>query len=425
MKQSASPFSANDLLNPDSLNFRAACNEPLPPAQRPLKKRVLQRISKSEDAKEICARILADFGELCDQRQATQFWATLATDLAWKTLVIEQVDLERNWKDLLNPDLEGKIWDLIQSAVEKIWDSYHPVTRIAGLSAISLLSLIVTERAVNSLGNSLNFQPLKDLGSIPLSAPKQMPQLGFSKDDLDRLRLQIPADAPPFKLQDASVSLADPSALIGNFHDSSTSLIRSEVDLRHALETSQQQNQNLPNNLDLIARQLQGISAKLKSDSIAAKDPKDLYAELDQMSGNLQGVATQLDTQESKLQSQIDKSNEELRSAVDAGAFSAHLTLSGKGIQAIVLPVVDPAKKAVEPVPLVIQVKEASGAGATGRVTLTVTAQGKSHTWTDLAEGQINPIENLGGVAGTLVVNSIDHRLGFLHTVHVTITPNL
>ncbi len=127
---------------PEELRFRAACNAAADPSYRPLKLRVIRRLSDFDH-----------FGSLFDKLWAAAraseeaFFEALGHDPLWQTAVAETAVNERSWLSLANKDfwqkgsnkISDKVWDWSLAAIEKLWDrKHHPATAMISTIALTL-----------------------------------------------------------------------------------------------------------------------------------------------------------------------------------------------------------------------------------------------------------------------------------------------
>ncbi len=130
----------------ESIAFRAACNEAVNDVTRPIKRRVMARIAASNDGGAI---IHAAWEKICNESSAagstdcvSKLTQALLQDPAWRTLVLEEVQRERQWSDLIHGRFKA-VWDRLFSILEKLGDHGHPVARGATGVLVALLALWV------------------------------------------------------------------------------------------------------------------------------------------------------------------------------------------------------------------------------------------------------------------------------------------
>jgi hypothetical protein len=129
----------------ESLAFRAACNEAVNEATRPIKRRVMARIAASNDARAIIYTTWRQIDHDNAGRPTDCFskvTQALIQDPGWRTLVLEEVQSERQWRDLIHGNFKA-VWDRLSSILEKLRDHEHPVARGATGVLVALLTLWV------------------------------------------------------------------------------------------------------------------------------------------------------------------------------------------------------------------------------------------------------------------------------------------
>lgn len=145
-----------------TLEFRAACNEAVNEAYRPVKRRVLARIAASQDGQRIIyaawlnnQRVSATQGD-----SAARVSQTLVQDPGWRTLVREEVERERYWGDLIHGRFKA-VWDRLSSLLEKLRDHQHPVARGTTSAILAVLALWIPYKidptAVKDLTQPIRF----------------------------------------------------------------------------------------------------------------------------------------------------------------------------------------------------------------------------------------------------------------------------
>lgn len=407
-------------LNPQSIDFRAACNEALPASLRPIQPRVIERLCDAtrktgREAETIVGRIIGREGipEDFDLPGDAPFWRDLAADPAWKTLVLEAVEAELSWSGLLEPG--HRLTDWIGSAVEKWWDHRHPVTRNAGIAALSTLSFLGSTVAIRGVVH-LTVPPsvreeLHDLGSIPLkvewSQPPALPVVKFDTTSLTLPKLEVDPALPKLELAQPIVVQQDSRGIVVQLQAISSAIAKATANPQRTLN---------PENLTSIQADLNQIAAKIPDRTTIGA-----------LAGKLDAVKAAID------QAALGEGKAEtaLRNAVREGALSSQLTLSENDLQSIVFPEIDAQTGQVQLVPLTVHVSRVSGSGATARATLDVSQAGLGATRRTSGDLSLSPGSsrqlsdtNLK-LDATLAVNAIDRRWAFFHDVRVTITPNL
>ena len=125
------------------LAFRAACNRAAESPFRPMKIRVIARLSRSPDAQNIFRRLWSQAGE-----QADHFFPLLASDAGWWTLVNEEIQREHSWGDLLNWEFfSKKLFEWIKAFLEKLFDKGHPAAQAITTILVVLGSMWGAEKA--------------------------------------------------------------------------------------------------------------------------------------------------------------------------------------------------------------------------------------------------------------------------------------
>src|SRR6266705_761374 len=83
----------------DTLRFRAACYDVVPPTARPIRRHVVRRLAASEDTKAIWESL--SLGVAGSAAAEDKRFEALVADPRWRALVAEKVDEARRWPDLL------------------------------------------------------------------------------------------------------------------------------------------------------------------------------------------------------------------------------------------------------------------------------------------------------------------------------------
>jgi hypothetical protein len=139
----------SDLCVTSQLAFRAACNSALDPSRRPVKRRVIERLSNSSEARDLFERLWQSTTNSVPGSRSEIFFKLLAGDILWQTKVAEEVARENSWKDLSNIKFfKDKFRDWVSSLLEKLGSKEHPAAR--ALTAATLgFSLVVAVKLVS------------------------------------------------------------------------------------------------------------------------------------------------------------------------------------------------------------------------------------------------------------------------------------
>lgn len=143
-----------------NLAFRAACNGAVRPEERPIRKRVIQRIGNAvKESPALLDRVLSKLpdGPIDDHLFAVE----LAKDPSWQTLVSEFLAAEREWNDLLKRSTESKFWkkvlEWIKSFSHKAGDGERPEVKLASALFVTMSGLWAAHTYVFSKPVSVDF----------------------------------------------------------------------------------------------------------------------------------------------------------------------------------------------------------------------------------------------------------------------------
>jgi hypothetical protein len=131
----------NEWCSVTELAFRAACNVVAEPRSRPVKRRVIGRLSGSTEAQ----RLFAEVGEEVARRNGplseSAFFEELVARREWATLVVEAISAEHRWGDLFG-DFPSAV-DHVQAFWEKcLGKDASTAARVASTVALGLGSLV-------------------------------------------------------------------------------------------------------------------------------------------------------------------------------------------------------------------------------------------------------------------------------------------
>jgi hypothetical protein len=157
-------------LSPDSLEFRAAANASVSEDKRPIKTRVMRRVLSSPEfrtasasviiscaarefgipdatASEVIKKLLTDPSKRGVEGDVPfeKFFEQLAGDREFSTLIIEAIDREKRWADLLQKGFTS-LGDRLRALFEKMFSENHPVSRTVSTLVLSGLSVVLTYR---------------------------------------------------------------------------------------------------------------------------------------------------------------------------------------------------------------------------------------------------------------------------------------
>lgn len=298
----------SDVCVANQLAFRAVCNSAIDPSRRPLKKRVIERLSDSPEAKDLYRTHWVSASHL-QGSQPENFFKLLGSDILWQTKVAEEVESERSWKDLSNGKFFGKFRDWTSALFEKLAGKEHPAAR--ALTAATLgLSLVV---AIKSVG------PVDTL-TIPVSvvatydkkaAPITLKLAGDSvKVNLEPVTDSIAKTQVPIQLQ----LIPDKTAVPINFVSGGESGGRPKdalTEVTKKLESSNVVLRQAAASLDLMAKQP------------VHSDLTKLYANLDSVSQNVFQTRSKLDD--------VNRTLAELKTSYETQSREQVLTSKNEG----------------------------------------------------------------------------------------------
>ena len=266
----------------DSLSFRAACNAAVEFPRRPIKRRVVIRISESSETSALIKRLLTELPE--GILEDNLFADKLSKDSSWQTLVLELIMNEQRWGDLLNKctssDAPKKILEWFRSLYDKLYDPSRPATRAATTAAVTLSTLWFAHHSKPQLYNEIT-QPIRaivtaDKSSIPVSFAPSSNQTPLTVTFVPQATADIPiglrldAAATPLKIQfvPSGNSFTDlAKAAIQQLHENEAVLRATETDVRELASKPV-----LSTNLDSTNGSLDGISANLANGSKRLED---------------------------------------------------------------------------------------------------------------------------------------------------------
>lgn len=141
--------SIQEFLSPDNLAFRAACNEAAEVKNRPVRRRVIARLSKAADTRTVVNHVLRLLShDLIDDHL---FAVELAKNPSWQTLVAEQIAEERRWSDLfekyISKERIKKLYEWCEPLLSKSFDQTRPATKVVSAALAAVLALGVAHVA--------------------------------------------------------------------------------------------------------------------------------------------------------------------------------------------------------------------------------------------------------------------------------------
>jgi hypothetical protein len=384
------------LCAPDKLAFRAACNTVVGPSLRPIKRRVIARISSSKEARSLFVQSWERFKNL-ETSDTAKFFELLTALPVWQTLVIEEIAAEHRWTDLFSKNAEGFV-EKSKALIEKLWDKYqHPTARALSAFALGLGTIYVANgsltihvKPVLSQGDEIPvvFRPSndKDAKPIPVSFVPTADVKGIP------VKLELDSDDKPIKLRfDCNGKPAD--------------------EIAYVVEQLQISNRSL-------AQVASGLNSVAKAS--AALDGADLRSKLKDISTNISSNATKLkeihDGIEKGLgdQSAVAKREAEYvdqHLGVMATAAAIHrnivpLVIDQGGSQSIMLSSFDPVTGRSESKIVDVHVSKITQGKAGKLVPLAVTSE--NQTLSQLHDRKEGEVISLQGVPWKLAVNAID-----------------
>jgi hypothetical protein len=193
-----------DLCTPTSLQFRAACNAVAGDKGKPVKPRVVVRISQHPDAADLFQKTW-----IASAYSPDQFFLSLMQGESWKTLVAEAIAGETRWGDLFQGRFQGAL-DRTLAFIEKLLHPENPIAKsgtviAAGAASFWVMKFVLPDGALDI--------PLKPV----LGDPKELkvsfsPALGTSGGVIP-VEFRMPAGVKEVPVSLAVTAQANPVEL--------------------------------------------------------------------------------------------------------------------------------------------------------------------------------------------------------------------
>jgi hypothetical protein len=414
-----------NLCTPNELAFRAACNSVVDHSLRPVKRRVIERLSNSPEAQDLFKKFWSAAVVPSTSFPAENFFTLLVKDPLWQTIVSEEVDNEHSWKDLFNGNFfkEGaKVKDWFRSFLEKLGGKDHPAARALtaatlGLSLVvgvkyekpDMLTIPVTVApSYDSKGDRITFKVDTDPVKVSLTAS------ATSADIPVQLRL-LPDEKP------VRINFVSDGQLKGNLTDGL-------VEITKKLGATNASLKQAASNLKLIATQpvhadlvglsktLAGVEQNISATTLQLTETNSKLADLKST------YETQSENEASNSQNAVQNINQRLGILTKASARRQDATRlileEGTVRSLVVLPYLDPASGQETSRDIRISVVSIGGNDKDKTVSLTITP--KNEEPVAYKEG-----DNLSllPVPWTLTVNSIQKHWYGRNSVTLTFTP--
>jgi len=268
---------------PEELAFRAACNAAVDPSARPVKRRVIGRLSQSNEARRLFAETW-DRAVSLGTPQPTAFFQLLTELPSWQTLVIEQIAAERRWSDVRSKNTDTLV-EKIKSFAEKFWDKReHPSA--AALTRLGLgLSMAVAFTHTGVLTIPVKTS-LDGKSTVPVT---------LSLDDKDR---------KPFRV--SFVPTGDPAQIPIKVEVNSGKPITLQVDAEQCAEKTLEK---VVAQLRASNQSLAGVASGIHSvaDQAAKLDGEDLRSKLQGISDKINASTTELQKMDQAIHADLGK----------------------------------------------------------------------------------------------------------------------
>jgi len=387
-----------NFLSDTSLAFRAACNGAVSPEARPIRRRVVGRLSRAEETRPLVNHILAALPP--DLLDDYDFAVQLAKNAAWQTLVAEKVEEERRWQDLVRGPLPGKVNEWLESLFHKATEGGRPL--IKAIPAV--LGTVAGLAAANWLHIPLKIDPIVSGGELKF-------HIGADSEQKP-IQFQLQASKSPIPI-DVTTRSADQSPI-------------------QALENISRQLNNGNRSLSQVQNQLASIATNPSFKDIGGT--RDAVVALSKQLGaeskNLDGITQELKGLSSNYSGETEK---QIKIAEgQKQAFEQEIPIAYRALQRTAIPV---SLAAGSSQAIAIQTFDPS----TGKVSSTsvvfsfarlkqnvaeITVHGAGppafNDLYDLAEGQSTTIND---ISYKVTLNEIQRYWVFSHKVELSLTP--
>jgi hypothetical protein len=197
------------------LAFRAACNEGAPPASRPVKPRVIDRIAHGPDAHDV-------FQQAWDQATSRGletptdinrlFYESVVKNPMWATLVAEQIAAEVKWKDLFASDGLQSLYDRGSALFEKFTNrKEHPAAATATRVVVAISGLwgvnVAFPEQLQAVTLPIRASLIGEEGKLPITFSPQLDDqdkpvhIPFVLDADTTSRMKLVFDTEPVKVR--------------------------------------------------------------------------------------------------------------------------------------------------------------------------------------------------------------------------------
>ncbi len=383
------------------LGFRAACNAVVEPSLRPVRIRVAERLSKSKEAKEL-------FGKHWGGDEGVDaFWVSLTKDECWRTLVIEAIEQNRRWSNLLK--VKPSEWG--SSLLEKLRDKGHPGAR----AATATLATFSTLWAAHAVAPNAITLPVSLAASDrkPLTLP-----IKLSSDQGGEYSLKIKVDPGenPIPLRFVAG---------GGTQGAGTDVLQNLTD---QLVISNRSLNQTATYLNKIASQPVAPELGQMQDAIAqvSKTIQSTSDKLQTIDGRLETLnatyAERADAQAKKAEVEASSVTRDL--AIVALASASHnppvqLAIAEHSSQSVVLPSFEPTSGQSSSKTITIMVGGVSGSGGSLSVPLRLSSSPNP------VNSTVGDVLDLGPLPWKLTVNAIERHFFSPDIVRVTLSPEI
>jgi hypothetical protein len=132
------------LCQADELAFRTACNAAVLASARPVKRRVIERLSESSEADRVFSMVWQAATNQSPPPIEQRFFDELSKSPLWSTLVVEAIAEERKWKDVFSNSEFPSLADRMRAFFEKFFGKdAGTLTKVASTAIAGAGSLVI------------------------------------------------------------------------------------------------------------------------------------------------------------------------------------------------------------------------------------------------------------------------------------------
>lgn len=307
----------SDFCKAENIYFRSACNEAIDSDRRPVKKRVIARLTSLDETYQILTGVAAKLSQSKAILTDEDFFAGLLADARWKTLVQEAVVGERKWLDLFTGEsrdivngvkvkFKDKVVDWLFACMEKFFNRQeHPTATIITTAVILFTMPLVVKTISQNLYDAFTkpiriaFTPdfdelkkgLKEFTAEDLKNAQLTINVRPTFDcDLERLKAQLDGRKPcglPITFIDTDkmpiqvAAKVDVSSLLGNATKQVNNGTATLKAMASSLDSIQKQsavlNSTLDNRFSTVAERLAATNDTIKVTNVSVDDLKKTF----------------------------------------------------------------------------------------------------------------------------------------------------